>query len=206
MKTIFKTIMAIATLAAITFNASAQESTDNYRRFQISWVAEHMTNTDPDDIKPKGANVGVIWGLSMSNYQPIFLEAGVNLGYTHMNDDKHDHKFNHMTAAIPLNVVYKICPNEKLSIAPLAGLNLKVNMLASDKYGDESLNLLSKDDMGGKEYRGNIFQLGGNLGVGANIQNFYIGWQYQVDFWKFIKVGNDKSRFNANYITMGVCF
>lgn len=210
---IFKCLVAAVALLCSATSAMAQFDTDNYTRVSASFVSSKLTNTESfleDNIDPKGINIGILQGLSVSDNLPLFLEIGANLTWLHSADDfgvGGDLKTTFMNFAIPLNMAYKYAINDKVAFSGHAGLNFKINMLGKLKAdGMDDFSLLSKDDMGSRDARANIFQLGGQIGAGVHLADFYLGWQFQTDFMKYMEnelCDRDKSRFIANFITLG---
>lgn len=215
MKKIFKLFVAAALMAVSTSAMAQYVDTDNYMRYQVSFAANRMTNTDAagfEGINPKGLSAGVILGNSVSNRLPIFVEYGANLHWSHSVKDfasLGDFKFSYMNVAVPLNGVYKYTLNDKVAFSGHAGLNFKVNFMARcTDPTDHKYSLLSKKDMEGRDNRASIFQLGGQIGCGVHLNHFYLGWQYQSDFMPFLKEDawqgfSDKHKFHTNYITLG---
>lgn len=219
---IFKCLVAAA-LLSVSANAVAQVvDTDNYTRIHASYVTAGISNTaftPLPSIDPKGVSIGILQGFSLTDELPLFLEVGANLNWLHSAADVvganvvvGDRKFTNMNFAVPINGAYKYTLNDKVAFSGHAGINLKVNMFSIDKFhykiggasADEKVNYLKKDDMGGRDNRGNIFQLGGQVGAGVHLADFYLGWQFQLDFMKTIEWDNgDKSRLHANYFTIG---
>lgn len=201
-------IVAAAMLFASSVAMAQYADTDNYTRLQASFVSNKLSNTEDPGIEPKGFVLGIVQGYSVSDQLPLFLEVGANLQWSHSAKDvpvtKEDLTFTYMNFAIPVNCVYKYTLNDKVAFSGYAGLNFKVNMLGMHKLGDNKCNYLKKDDMGGRDNRANIFQLGGQIGLGVHLSDIYIGWQYQNDFMKFIELPNaDKQRWHSNFITVG---
>ncbi len=202
-----KNLLMAGVLMITASSAMAQYvDTENYLRVQASFVANKLTNTDND---PKGIALGGVYGLGVSDNLPIFVEVGAQLEWAHSANDvvvsgsNEDLKFTYMNVSIPVNGVYKYTLNDKVAFSGHAGLNFKVNFLAKEKYADYKINFLSKDDMGGRDNR-NIFQLGGQIGAGVHLGQFYLGWQYQGDFMPLAKSGGDKFKFHTNYISVGL--
>ena len=177
------------------------------------------------EIVPKGVSLGAVQGYLVSDDMPLYVEPGVNFSWVHSAIDLKgglgEDKFTYMNFAIPINAVYKYDINDMVAISGHAGLNFKLNLLAKEHFTNvgsskESLNWLKKKDMGSRDNRASIFQLGGQFGIGFHVQDLYLGYQFQFDFVKFQKV-EDKatnlvnySRFNdddhrwlTNYITIG---
>lgn len=216
-----KKIFSLA--AAMLLTVGAAFAQDNYNRLQVSYVSYKMTNSEMGDkeINPKGVNLGSVWGFLVSDVQPVFVETGLNLTWAHSAVDyqiltsKGEFKYTYMNVAIPLNGVYKYEVNDKVAFSGHAGLNFKVNMMGKSHstiteeitgYVDkQTLNWLSKKDMGSRDDRASIFQLGGQVGCGMHFSNLYIGYQFQMDFMKFQQSpGDDSHKWNTQFITLGV--
>lgn len=208
-----KKLFTLAAVALLTFGAALAQ--ENYQRLQVSYVSYKMTNSEIGDkeITPKGVNLAGVIGVPVSDVQPIYLETGLNMTWAHSAEDfalNSEVKFTYMNAAIPLNGVYKFELNDKVAFSGHAGLNFKVNYMAKQHVnvpGDkESWSMLSKKDMGSRDDRANIFQLGGQVGAGVHLGVLYLGYQFQTDFMKFqqYKAGGDSHKWLANYITLGV--
>ncbi len=208
-----KKILAIA--AAFVLSASAAMAQD-YLRLQASFVANKLTNTDPTDIKPKGINFGGVAGFLVSDNLPIYVEPGVNIAWAHSAKDIDSNlgggeiKFTYMSAAIPVNCVYKYDINDKVAVSGFLGLNNKFNFMAKQHTktaaGKDDISWLSKKDMGSRDDRANFYQLGSQVGAGFHVQRFYVGYQFQWDWMKFqeFEVGGDAHKWVTNYITVGL--
>ena len=208
----------IFALAALLLSFGAIVAQDNYTRLQVSYSFNKMTNSEIGDkeITPKGVTLGGVVGFLVTDDYPIYVEPGVSFSWAHSAVDYKiagikvgENKYTYMNFAIPINVVYKYEINDRFSINPFIGLNMKLNMIAKQhlnpEMGDKmSISWLSKKDMGTRDDRASIFQLGGQYGVGFQIQEFYIGYQFQNDYVPFQKTdGMDTHRWLTNYITIG---
>lgn len=214
--------------AVMLLSVGAMWAQDNYTRLQVSYIIDKMTNSEflEKEIMPKGVTLGAVQGFLVSNEYPLYVEPGVNLTWAHSAVDlasgAAEDKFTYMNFAIPINAVYKYEINDKVAVSGQAGLNFKLNLLSKEHFtavgsSKESFNWLSKKDMGSRDNRASIFQLGGQFGVGFHIQDLYLGYQFQFDFVKFQSVedktaGNiifnerfkgDDHRWLTNYITIG---
>ena len=206
--------------AALVLSASAAMAQD-YLRLQASFVSNKMTNIDdPFEIKPGGVNFGGVAGFLVSDNLPIYLEPGLNISWSHsakdFNDGAQEIKFTYMSAAIPLNGVYKYDLNDKVAVSGFFGFNFKANLMAKQRnkyddgitYSKRTFSWLSKDDMGGRDNRGSFFQLGSQIGCGFHVSRFYIGYQFQWDWMKFqefdiVGYDSDAHKWVSNYITVG---
>lgn len=210
--------------AAMLLTVSAAMAQENYTRLQVSYINNTLTNVEEDAIAPKGFTLGGVLGLSVSDNLPIYLEPGINVSWSHSAKDlkaagikTSEVKFTYMNVAVPVNGVYKFELNDKVAFSGHAGLNFKVNFMAKQhtktfdpvtgkQLAKSDVSWISKDDMGDRENRANIFQLGGQVGAGVHLSQFYFGWQFQTDFMKFQEwdVDNaDKHKWHTNYITIG---
>lgn len=220
-----KKIFTVAAAMLLTVGATmAQES---YTRLQVSYISNSLTNAEfdgEDMVAPKGFVLGGVMGLPVSDVLPIYLEPGVTLSWSHSAKDLKtlgvkvaEEKFTYMNIAVPVNGVYKYELNDKVAFSGHAGLNFKVNFMAKEhnktfdpmsgkQLTKDDFSWISKDDMGDRENRANIFQLGGQVGAGVHLGQFYIGWQFQTDFMKFQQDdvdGADKHKWHTQYITIG---
>ncbi|MDO4497739.1 MAG: outer membrane beta-barrel protein [Bacteroidales bacterium] len=211
---IFKYLLAAALAFTATAASAQMHETDDYTRLQASFTIGSLSNSGVPSIDPNGFSLGVIQGINVVEHLPVFVEIGATLNWMHSAadyynlidpKDRGDRKYTNMNIAIPVNGVYKFAINDIVSINAHAGLNLKVNFFANEKVNGEKINYLKKDDMGGRDNRGNVFQLGGQVGLGVNIKQIYIGYQYQTDFMKLVKwpVSGEKYFLHNNYITVG---
>lgn len=200
-----KKIFAMAVAAVLSVSAAWAQ---DYTRLQASYVSHRLTNAEVGgkDIMPKGVTLGAVLGFSVTDELPIFVESGANLTWAHsaMDVADVDVKCTYMNFAIPVNGVYKFEINDKVSVSGFAGLNLKVNFMAKEHIGDSKFSWLSKDDMGGRDNRANIFQLGCQLGAGVHLGQVYLGYEFQPDLMNFQKSEGGKAhKWLANYITVG---
>lgn len=206
--------------AALVLSASAAMAQD-YLRLQASFVSNKMTNIDdPFEIKPGGVNFGGVAGFLVSDNLPIYLEPGLNISWSHsakdFNDGAQEIKFTYMSAAIPLNGVYKYDLNDKVAVSGFFGFNFKANFMAKEHdkgfvnpiVGKKNYSWLSKKDMGDRDNRASIFQFGSQVGAGFHVSRFYIGYQFQWDWMKFqefdiVGYDSDAHKWVSNYITVG---
>lgn len=208
----------IFALAALLLSFGAVVAQDNYTRLQVSYVFNKMTNSEIGDkyITPKGLTLGGVMGFLVTDDYPVYVEPGVTVSWAHSAVDYKaaglklgENKFTYMNLAIPINAVYKYEINDMVALSAHAGLNMKLNYLAKQHLNPEigekqSFSWLSKKDMGSRDDRASIFQLGGQIGVGFHVQDLYIGYQFQTDFVPFQKTdGADPHRWLTNYITIG---
>lgn len=150
-----------------------------------------------------------------------------HLGETYYVDAKSKEKFTNINLAVPVNFVWRFNVADNLTIAPYAGINFRVNVLGKVKYSvdldtnlpddfedemlegvedaDASSNLYSKKDMG-DDGTWNRFQMGWQIGVGAEYSNIYLGVQYGTDFIPAFKYEKAKVNTGRLAVTVGYSF
>lgn len=143
------------------------------------------------------------------------------LDKTYNIHEKGKQKFTNINLAIPVNFVWRFNVADMLTVAPYAGINFRVNALGKVKYsvdidtdlpkdldkelddarGSESMNVYSKKDMG-NDGTWNRFQMGWQIGVGAEYKNIYLGVQYGTDFIPAFKY--EKAKINNGRLAVSV--
>ncbi len=135
-------------------------------------------------------------------------------------------KFTNINLAVPVNFVYRFNVADNFYVSPYVGINFRVNVLGKVKdsididtnlpsdFKDElkdaaeeeevSASLYSKDDMGGSDFTWNRFQMGWQIGVGAEYNNIYLGLQYGTDFipafkYEDAKINNGRLAVSVGY-------
>lgn len=146
------------------------------------------------------------------------------------------YKFQNINLQVPVNFVYRFNVMDDFSIAPYVGLNFKLNLVSKDKtkfdhnfpsdaFDAEDMEWLdgkwrnlfnsNEENMDGKDYTWNRFQMGWHIGVGFQYKPFYLGVQYGTDFipaykHKFEYEGVPSETYKVNTgnlkITLGYCF
>ncbi len=217
-------IMALAVQAQAQFTNGSGTSTTNsdvrsYNRFSVSYNNTGVSankNAGDFDFSLNGVGLEYTHGFSLSSEHPVFIEFGVKARYSlgsYEDDDYEDYseKYQFLTAIVPLNITYSFAVSENVSIAPFAGLNFKAHILGKQKWEDEEedskwYNVFDKEDMGGKDYTYNRFQLGWQVGVGARFEKYYLGLSYGTDFLKIYK--HKKASINTGdfVLSLGYCF
>ncbi len=212
--------IAVAVFAAMTANASAQltKDTQGWTRVELSFDAQKMKVKDGgsswDSDKQKGASVAFIKGVNITSKMPLFLDLGARLSWLHSKDEW-DHagssvesKTTFMNIAVPVNAAYKLSfASSPISVVPFFGPNFKFNFYGRTKTTttignqekEDKLKWLDKDGMDAR-----IFQFGLNLGVGVNINKFYVGYTFQPDLSSYVKDGDYKVRTINNLISVGI--
>lgn len=206
MKKLF--LMAIA--AVMSLGASAQlissntvthKASDNYNRFSVSYTS--LSNIDEDAM----SGISAAWtkGIAISKTTPLFIETGLGVNYAWKSED--EYKINWLTATIPVNLVYKYEISDGIKLAPFAGIYLRGNLLGEMNIDDDysqymdDVNFFDDYDDGG--YEANRFSFGWNIGVGVEINKFYLGLSYGSDLNEFVE---DADKIGTLSATVGFNF
>lgn len=206
MKKLF--LMAIA--AVMSLGASAQlissntvthKASDNYNRFSVSYTS--LSNIDEDAM----SGISAAWtkGIAISKTTPLFIETGLGLNYAWKSED--EYKINWLTATIPVNLVYKYEISDGIKLAPFAGIYLRGNLLGEmnfdEKYSEyiDDVNFFDDYEDGGLE--ASRFSFGWNIGVGVEINKFYLGLSYGSDLNEFVE---DADKIGTLSATVGFNF
>lgn len=235
-----KNIFAAVLLAGICTSASAQFATqtsasaptatntpsEGWSSFYVQYNPGTVSPDEGEDLDFTGVSVGFNKYTSISQSAPLFLEYGAALQYSWNSEEEDDitTKYNMFSAKIPVNVTYAFAiPNSKITIAPYAGLNLRLNLFGNRKYEVDGLgsyedefweemeeeygikqeaNLFDKDDMGHKDATWKRFQIGWQIGVNVNFQKAYLGVSYGSDFTEIVK----DCKMKTTSITLGYKF
>lgn len=206
---------AVAVLAAMTADATAQltKDTHGWTRVELSFDAQKLkeknNNASWDGDKQKGAAIGFMKGVNITSKMPLFLDLGARLAWLHSKDEFHggDSKTTFMNIAVPVNAAYKLSfASSPISIVPFFGPNFKFNFYGRTKisYDDGKEVKVKWLDNDGRDAR--IFQFGLNLGVGVNIERFYVGYTFQPDLSSYVKHDGYKTKTINNFISLGVSF
>lgn len=206
MKKLF--LMAIA--AVMSLGASAQlissntvthKASDNYNRFSVSYTS--LSNIDEDAM----SGISAAWtkGIAISKTTPLFIETGLGVNYAWKSED--EYKINWLTATIPVNLVYKYEISDGIKLAPFAGIYLRGNLLGEMNIDDDysqymdDVNFFDDYDDGG--YEASRFSFGWNIGVGVEINKFYLGLSYGSDLNEFVE---DADKIGTLSATVGFNF
>ncbi len=212
MKAIKFLTVALVALFSVNAFAGLTKDTQGWTRLQLSFNAQTFKQTEPyenDVVKTHGAALGFMKGINITRRIPLFLDLGANLTWNHTSENVGDgeDKFTFMNIGIPVNAAYKLSfSSSPINIVPFFGPNLKFNFMGVHKWvpnsgSKEKYNLLKEE-----EGDANIFQFGLNLGVGVNIDKFYVGYTFQPDLSPYQKDGGWKTKTINNYVTVGINF
>lgn len=185
--------MAIA--AVMSLSASAQLISSNtvthkkgngYNRLSVSYTS--LSNIGEDGM----SGISAAWtkGIAISKTTPLFIETGLGLNYAWKSED--EYKTNWLTATVPVNLVYKYEITDGIKLAPFAGLYLRGNLVGniSSDYFDEDISFFD-------DYEASRFSFGWNIGVGVDINKFYLGISYGSDLNEFVEDADKIGTFSA---------
>ena len=190
--------MAIA--AVMSLSASAQLISSNtvthkkgngYSRLSVSYTS--LSNIGEDGM----SGISAAWtkGIAISKTTPLFIETGLGLNYAWKSED--EYKTNWLTATVPVNLVYKYEITDGIKLAPFAGFYLRGNLVGntSSDYFDEDISFFDDYEDGG--FEASRFSFGWNIGVGVDINKFYLGISYGSDFNEFVEDADKIGTFSA---------
>ena len=198
-------IAAVMSLGAsaqlISSNTVTHKASDNYNRFSVSYTS--LSNIDEDAM----SGISAAWtkGIAISKTTPLFIETGLGLNYAWKSED--EYKINWLTATIPVNLVYKYEISDGIKLAPFAGIYLRGNLLGEMNFDEEyseyidDINFFDDYEDGG--FEASRFSFGWNIGVGVEINKFYLGLSYGSDLNEFVE---DADKIGTLSATVGFNF
>ncbi len=196
-------VTSAETPSAVSSSTSGEGNYQGYGRYYLSYNKIGM----PDDGGHfNGVQLGAISGSPLLRQYPLYLEFGVAFQYAVWKEEYYNTTYKMWlgTIQIPINLAYKYAFNDKLAIAPYAGIDLKIHAVGNYKItsGDKSekVDLFDKDEM--EEWGMNSakrFQIGWHIGVGMDISNCFLSISYGKDFNDFMK----KTKLSNMLVTLG---
>jgi len=160
-----------------------------------------------------GFSIGYVHSFNIAKSLPIFLETGAGINYARYSESESEEdaevklSLNTLGLTIPINFVYGVNVNDKLTIKPFTGLYLRANLMGNasiettydgekiDELSDD-FNLFDKDDMG-DDGVWNRVQVGWQIGTTLDINKFNVGISYALDFNE-IAEETKTSKFSVN--------
>lgn len=193
-------------------SSSSSSDVPAWKGFRLSYDRTFMSYDieDADNTDMNGFSVGYVHSFNIAKSLPIFLETGAGINFARYSDsesfDDEEYKVSLTTLGltIPVNFVYGIGINDKLTIKPFTGLYLRANLMAKEKdeytfdgeTESEDYNLFDKDDVG-KDGVWNRVQVGWQIGTTLDINKFNVGISYALDFNE-IAEKTKTSKFSVN--------
>lgn len=197
MKKIFMTLVCILSFTAI--NAQNNE-------VYILLNPSTLHADGADGLSPFGIAAGYNRQVDLGCDNALKLIAGGKINYAWTSKNSVDWSF--LKIAIPVSVGYHF-QTGKLGIMPYAGIDASFYPLAQIKGNGETKSLFDEDEVTDL-LKASRLQLGWQVGVDFDYQNFVLGIGYQSDFTKFQDnvVGNVKTKtyFSEVEIKLGYRF
>lgn len=182
-----------STVSAQFVNTSSSSSSMSNNSEAASWsglrVSYHPVsfNGDGADISFNGASIGYVKSFGVSSSAPLFIETGLSASWIGGEVKNTDVKLNMFSLNAPVNFGYKFAFGENNAIFPYVGLTFRGNIVGTLKYDDESINVFDDGDMDDDAWK--RFQIGWQIGVGANFNTFFVGASYGTDFSEIMEGG-----------------
>lgn len=158
-----------------------------------------------EDLNLNGASIGYVKSFGISNGTPIFIETGANISWFggkvgNEPEDYEEIKLNMFSINVPVNLGYKFTIGENANIFPFIGITLRGNIVGNyscdgnttNAFGDNAkLYFFDDDGYYDDSYYIDMqlkrFQIGWQIGVGANFNKFFIGASYGKDFSEILE-------------------
>ncbi|MBQ8770763.1 MAG: outer membrane beta-barrel protein [Bacteroides sp.] len=181
-----------STMSAQFVSTSSSSSSMNSNSDAAVWsglrISYHPVSINADgggDISLNGASVGYVRSFGVSASAPLFIETGASASWIGGEIEDSDLKLNVFSINVPVNFGYKFSFGDNNGIYPYAGLTLRGNIVGKYKADGESVSAF--DDDLGDGWKLKRFQIGWQIGVGANFNTFYVGASYGTDFSDIIE-------------------
>lgn len=206
--------LALCSIAAASAQSSASD-TDNYSRVTLGTVISQPVYTGDGIARVSnhnlyGVSAGYLVGINVAGHSmPLFVEVGPELGFARRSEEidywedhtltLHDEiQTKRLTLSSPVNMVYLHHFTDAIALAPSAGLQAKVNLLAETSSEGKTTSLF---DAGA-----NRFQLGWDVGCGIYFGRFHLGFSYVADITPFMSDDDEKERYQNLNFSIGLKF
>ena len=196
LKTLLTCFMLFASIAAFGQSTATKSNVhikkfDNYSRIFTGYNPLLLYKNVDDDDNAHGWSMGYMHGFNIAESQPWYIELGGTFVFNFKKQKKqHTHTvstYRGYSLIVPVNLTYKISlGRSNVSLSPFAGFTFKGNLKAKEYIDNKSYDFFDKDLMG-KDYKWKRFQAGWQTGVNLDIDAFYIGLHYGLDFNKISK-------------------
>lgn len=205
-----KKLWLAAVLAVVGVSASAQE--DAYHRAYMEYNPMQVTcdvgggsnggGIAGYELNMHGLTWGYLYGMSVSDKLPLFVELGGQLSYAfdkytdEYGRDDYSRTHHFLSMGLPVNFTYRLqSAGSDWAVSPFVGLVGRLNLLALENqtyeghgggywdngsYKQESTsNMMSRHQMG--EFAWKRFSLGWSAGINIEYNHFVIGLRYGAD-------------------------
>ena len=216
-----KKITLLAAAAALTAcAASAQDAAPSMvQAVSVNYNNNTLYPKDADHYATNGFGVNYTVDFSLSKSYPVYLGTGLNFQFLFRSENLLDKELIDATPLtesvsaklkttmiymdIPVNVSYRVPLTQNITLTPLVGLDLKVQLdgkarlnvdgnfpsaelaAISRAYGmavNRDINFYDDDDMDGDAF--NRFQFGWHAGLRLSMSDFFVEATYGTDFTK----------------------
>lgn len=197
------------TLFLLTLFTSKAES---YNTFSLSyeniqlWTGGKSLKTETDYLNGFGLQYNHGIGLGE---KPMNIEVGLKLNFDFNYDSykiitaKYKDTFFFMQMNIPISYIYNFTLSEKCRLAPYAGLDFNVNLIANNTLTDPNdvsvtNSLFKKQAYEGEEFswinnKWKRFQMGWHIGLRFIYEKYYLGLEYGTEF---MPIGSNTFKLN----------
>lgn len=194
---LFASIVAFGQTSATKSKAHIKKY-DNYSRIFTGYNPLMLEKNVDDDESAHGWSMGYMHGFNIAESQPWYLELGgvFVFNFKKLNEPTITSSYTVATTVatyrgysliVPVNLTYKISlGRSNVSLSPFAGFTFKGNLKAKEYIDNKSYDYFDKELMG-KDYKWKRFQAGWQAGANLDIDEFYIGLHYGLDFNKISK-------------------
>lgn len=193
-------LLIFALILGIAFSSSAFAQNEGYNRIGLSYESIGVAGSESSIHWLDGASVSYARGIALTQSCPLYLEVGGVLDAAFAEDSGATDI--HMALQVPVNMTYAFSLGDIVTISPFAGINVKATYLLMGTDGDNTIDYLDSDAMGGSAF--NAINVGWQAGVNIDISKFYVGVSYGSDFTESIT--DSKSHFTRLAVTVGVKF
>lgn len=225
----FRNLLLTIGLMMSSMSVSARS---HYNLVGISANQLHFTAKDSYDDEDSGSMFGFgvhyLHGFPLMQNQPLYLETGGSMKFMFYTDhltastllpdgsyeleEEFRQRIQMVTLSVPVNVAYKYDINDRWSITPFIGIDVKAHLsgwvtdITIDSNGEfrDVGNLFDRKDMDDLEWH--RFQLGWNVGLRAAYRHFSVAGSFGTDF---VRLSNhyDNTMSNQNIaVTFGYSF
>lgn len=214
-----KHYMLVASLLAMPFVTKAQSAApqagENYSRMNLSFVSMQPVYSGHgvsamSSHSLYGAGISYLYGINVTGHRmPLFVEVGPECSFARRSEEidywdgstmtMHDEIDTRiLTLGTPINLSYQYRLSDNVMVAPSAGLNAKVNLMAKTRSKGATIDLFDMD--------AHRFQLGWNAGCGIYLDRLYLGLSYTADITPFISQSKEEESFHDIKVSLGLRF